>query len=209
MTALATYDRACALAYARQYWNRVASDGYIGGTFEKQSYRAVPADTAFVHDGDPSAPEHAALSDGTVIPWSALDDCTHFVSCCAGSPPGDSPGGGLPIPADFPGGPYGILGADRFVQTLVKRGLVEVLAVDDKANPGLERIAPGDLIGYMRASKGKYAHLAMYAGDGNIICHTYCRSDTSDCTWDHAYSLGATDDDWQWHLLRFTSPATP
>jgi hypothetical protein len=204
MTTLVTYDRDCALAYARRYWNIVASDGYIGGTFDEQPYRAVPADTAFVHDSDPTAPEHAALSDGSVIPWSALDDCTHFISCCVGCPPGGVTAGGLPIPADFPAGPYGILGADRFVQALVKKGFIEVITVEDKTRPGLDRIAPGDLIGYLRGSKGRYAHLAMYAGDENIICHTYCRSDAGDCTWDHAYSLGAADDDWQWHLLRFT-----
>jgi hypothetical protein len=199
-----TYDRTCALDYARTYWNRVASDGHIAGEFEKKAYVQVPADTVFVHDGGTDAPEHAALPDGTTLPWSALDDCTHFMSCCVGSPPGDTTAGGLPVPSDFPAGPYGILGAGRFVQMLVHHGWVEVIHVDDKDNPGLDRIAAGDIIAYYRLSKNDYAHLVLYAGDGNIVCHTYCRADAPECTWDHRYTLGAGNDDWVWRFLRFT-----
>jgi hypothetical protein len=200
-----TYDRDAALDYARRYWLRVASDGYIAGSFGAKPYLKVPDETVFVHDADtPTAPEHALLPDGTVIPWSALDDCTHFISCCVGAPPGDT-AGGLHLPADFPSGPYGILGASRCVETLIKRGYVEVLTVDDKASPGLDRIAPGDLIGYYRHSQNQYSHLTMYAGGDGIICHTYCRADTEDCTWDHLYSLGRDDDDFAWRLLRFTT----
>jgi hypothetical protein len=197
-----TYDRSSALAYARQYWLSLASDGYIAGEFDGKAYREVPAGTVFVHDDDPQAPEHALLPDGTTIPWSALDDCTHFMSCCVGSPPGGVAAGGLSIPSDFPTGPYGILGADRFVQALEKKGYVEVIPVADKSAPGLERIAPGDLIGYHLRSKKSYGHLVMYAGDGNIVCHTYCRSDDGACTWDHLYTLGKDLDDWEWRLLR-------
>jgi hypothetical protein len=197
-----SYDRNSALAYARQHWLCVASDGYIAGEFGGTAYREVPAGTVFVHDDNPYAPEHALLPDGTEIPWSALDDCTHFMSCCVGRPPGGVAAGGLSIPSDFGAGPYGILGADRFVRALVTRGLVEVIPVADKSDPGLERIAAGDLIGYHRRSKGTYTHMAMYAAEGNIVCHTYCRSDDSACTWDHLYSLGRDDDDWEWRLLR-------
>jgi hypothetical protein len=199
------YDRDAALSYARTYWNRPASDGYVAGKFGGKAFRQVPDGTVFVHvDDDTDAPEHALLPDGTLIPWSALDDCTHFMSCCTGSPPGGG-AGGLYIPSDFPvAGPYGILGANRFVQNLVQKGHVEVLPVADKANPGLERIAPGDLIGYHQESVGLYAHLVMYAGDGNIVCHSYCRSDAAECTWDHSYALGADNGDWQWRLLRVT-----
>jgi hypothetical protein len=199
-----TYDRTCALDYARTYWLTVASDGYIAGKFDGKAYRQVPPETGFVHDDDRSAPEHALLPDGTVIPWSALDDCTHFISCCVGSPHG-ARAGGLHVPSDFPSGPYGILGAGRFVESLVKRGLCEVITVADKSNPGLDRIAPGDIIAYYRASEHDYAHLALYAGDGNIICHTYCRSDAPECTWDHRYTLGIDNDDWQWRLLKIVA----
>ena len=201
-----TYDRTCALDYARTYWSCVTSDGYIAGSFDGKAYRQVPAETVFVHDGDHAAPEHALLPDGTVIPWSALDDCTHFISCVLGRPPGAEASGGLAIPSDFPTGPYGILGAGRFVRALEKKGFIEMIPVADKKNPGLERIAPGDLIGYYRASQRDYGHLALYAGGENILCHTYCRADTEDCTWDHRYSLGIDDDDWQWRLLRVIVP---
>jgi hypothetical protein len=197
-----SYDRAAALDYARTYWSTVASDGYIAGSFDGKAYRPVPAGTRFVHDDAPASPEHALLPDGTVIPWSALDDCTHFLSCVVGRPPGATSSGGLLIPPDFPSGPYGILGAGRFVRTLVERGDLEVIPVEDKRDPGLARIAAGDLIGFYRASQRDYGHLALYAGDENIVCHTYCRADVEDCTWDHRYSLGLDDDDWQWRLLR-------
>jgi hypothetical protein len=195
-----SYDRDAALAYARQHWLSVASDGYIAGNFGAKPYVQVPPETVFVHD-DGGASEHALLPDGTVIPWSALDDCTHFLCCVIGEPPGAA-SGGLALPSDFPSGPYGILGADRFAQTIVKRGYVEVLTVADKTDPGLDRIAAGDIIGYHKASTGKYAHMALYAGDGNIICHSYCRADDPACTWDHQYTLGRDDDDWEWRLLR-------
>ena len=137
-----TYDRTCALDYARTYWSCVTSDGYVAGSFDGKAYRQVPADTVFVHGDDPSAPEQALLPDGTTIPWSALDDCTHFMSCILGRPPGADCSGGLSIPADFPSGPYGILGAGRFVQMLVKKGWVEVIPVADKKNPCLLYTSP-------------------------------------------------------------------
>ena len=194
------YDRDAALAYARKHWLSVASDGYIAGELGPRPYVQVPPETVFVHE-DGGASEHALLPDGTVIPWSKLDDCTHFISCVIGQPPGGV-AGGLSLPSDFPSGPYGILGADRFAQALIKRGYVEVIPVADKSDAGLARIAPGDLIGYHKKSAGSYAHMVLYAGDDNIICHTYCRSDDPACTWDHQYTLGLANDDWEWRLLR-------
>ena len=202
-----TYDRAAALAWARAHWDRPCADGYVAGEFGAQSYRKVPDGTRFVHDAGLDGPEHALLPDGTAIPWSQLDDCTHFISSCLGRPPGGG-GGGLPVPCDFSApGPYGILGADRFVRKLVARRLVEVIPVSDKNAPGLERIAPGDLVGYFRVEKSRYGHLALYLGDGKIACHTYCRSDDATCTWDNRFDLGRNEPDWQWHLLRVTAPS--
>jgi hypothetical protein len=191
------YDRDAALSYARQYWLTPASDGYIAGAFDHQPFMKVPDGTVFVHDTDPGPSEHALLPDGTVIGWKPLDDCTHFISCVVGEP-----GGGLAVPRDFPSGPYGILGADRFVHALLNHGLVEVIPVADKSAPGLDRIAPGDILGYFRRSRSSYAHLVLYAGDENIICHTYCRSDDPACTWDHGYALGHDNADWEWRLIR-------
>jgi hypothetical protein len=195
------YDRDAALAYARAHWNRPADDGFVAGEFAGKDFIVAPDDARFVHDfaGDrPLASEHLLLPDGTRWEWAALDDCTHFISCCLGEP-----GGGLTLPRDFADGPYGILGADRLTRHLIEAELVEPFAVADKRAPGLERIAPGDLVGYSSRQRGRFVHLAIYLGDGRIACHTYCRSDDPACTWDNVFSLGADDDNWRWTLLRF------
>src|SRR6266496_4114870 len=103
------YDRQAALAYARAFWNRPADDGY---------------GARFVHDFDDGfalGTEHLLLPDGRRWEWSALDDCTHFMSCCLGAP-----AGGLELPSEL-GEPYGIVGADRLVRHLVRANLVEVI----------------------------------------------------------------------------------
>src|SRR6266508_734355 len=139
------YDRQAALAYARAFWNRPADDGYVAGEFAGRDYLAVPDGARFVHDFDDGfalGTEHLLLPDGRRWEWSALDDCTHFMSCCLGAP-----AGGLELPSEL-GEPYGIVGADRLVRHLVRANLVEVIPVADKRAPPLERIAAGDLVGY-------------------------------------------------------------
>src|SRR3954471_21434707 len=155
------YDRAAALAYARAYWNRPADDGYVAGEFAGRDYLAVPDGARFVHDFDgdrPRGSEHLLLADGSRWEWSALDDCTHFMSCCVGAP-----GGGLELPSEL-GEPYGIVGADRLVRHLGSHDLIEVIPVADKKNPPLDRITPGDLVGYYSRPRSRYVHLAMYLG---------------------------------------------
>ena len=193
------YDRAAALAYARQYWNRPTDDGYVAGEFAGRDYLAVPDGAQFVHDFDGTRPrgsKHLLLPDGQRWEWSALDDCTHFMSCCLGAP-----AGGLELPSEL-GEPYGIVGADRLVRHLVRHDLVELIEVADKRAPPVERIAPGDLFGYYSRPRSRYVHLAMYLGEGRIAGHTYCRSDDPACTWDNAFTLGDDDDGWRWSLLR-------
>jgi hypothetical protein len=108
------------------------------------------------------------------------------------------------VHSDYGGsdGPYGTLGADRLVRALVERGMADKLPVADKRAPQLERIQPGDLIGYYSRQRQRYGHLVLYLGDGKIGCHTYCRSDLPECTWDNQYTLGLDDDDYEWSLLR-------
>src|SRR5690349_19504889 len=82
------YDRTKALSYARKYWTKACSDGYIG-IGAAPNYRQVPSGTTFVRTMDN---EQARLPDGTLI--GGLDDCAHFLSCCLGQEPHE-PGGGL------------------------------------------------------------------------------------------------------------------
>jgi hypothetical protein len=195
------YDRDAALAYARAHWDRPCDDGFVAGEFFGRDWLAVRDGARFVHDYDENVPlprEHLLLPDGNRWEWKTLDDCTHFMSCCVGRPRG-----GLDLPRDFNDGPYGIVGADRLYHALDNARLIEALPVTDKGDPRLDRIAPGDLIGYYSRPRGRYVHLAMYAGEERILCHTYCRSGAPECTWDNRFDLGAGDDDWGWTLLRF------
>ena len=89
------------------------------------------------------------------------------------------------------------------MRAIIERKYVEVIKVADKKDPGIDRIAAGDLIGYFKRNGNDYAHVAMYAGDGAILCHTYCRSDLEECTWDNQFTLGLDNDMWEWRLLRF------
>jgi hypothetical protein len=205
-----SFNREAALQYGRSFWNRVCSDEYVAGSFAENiadelqplaAYQRVPRDTRFVHEFSNPAKEHAILPDGAKIPWARLDDCSHFVSCCIGAPPG-SAAGGLTLPADFPAGPYGILSATRLVSHLRSSAVASVISVRDKTNPHLERIRPGDLIAYYNKDAGRFAHMAMYAGNGKIVCHTYCRSDDAACTWDNEYSLGFDQPQIEWYLIK-------
>lgn len=201
------YDRAAALAYARRHWNVVCSDSFIA-TGTGRGFRKVPAGTAFVHEFDAAGAsrrrEHALLPDGSRVEWEELDDCTHYISCCIGRPPGDT-GGGLPLPSvqlgRYPNAPYGIVRVATIVEHLKDRRWVEVVARDTTEREHVQALGPGDLIAY-KNRRGRYAHLALYLGGGKIGCHTYCRFDDPACTWDNDWDLGAGQG-WTWTFLRF------
>jgi hypothetical protein len=195
------YDRDKAVAYARKFWDKPCSDGFIMVDSSK-FFERVPAATKFVHDVMPSGTadrEHALLPDGTTIGWSLLDDCTHFISCCTGQPPGEE-AGGLKIRlmwGEAPANPYGISRVHSLVDYLLARAderkftKVEraMIIGDEKTDQDLsDHLEPGDLIAYWNGSD--YTHLAMYLGDNNIASHTYSRSDLAECTWDHVWDLG-------------------
>jgi len=195
------YDRDKAVAYARKFWNRPCNDGFIMVDSSK-FFERVPAGAKFVHDAMPSGTadrEHALLPDGTTIGWSLLDDCTHFISCCIGQPPGEE-AGGLKIRlmwGEGPANPYGISRVRSLVDYLLARAderkfaKVERATIigDEKTDQDLpDGMAAGDLIAYWNGSD--YTHLAIYLGDNNIASHTYSRSDSADCTWDHVWDLG-------------------
>lgn len=198
------YDRAAAVAYAAYYWNRHCSDGYVAvkkkGT---PPYREVEPGKPFLNAGDDrdEAAEHAV--EGR-IPWSDLDDCAHFVSCCIGRPydaakvrpllvanpglrPADAPrsqAGGLNVRSvEGLGTPwvYGIVGAPTLVAFLSRPGIGVVTArLQPALDPALEtavrQLQPGDVIA-MANERKSYTHVMFYSGDGKIACHTKCRRD--------------------------------
>lgn len=173
------YNRAAALAYARAYWTKATSDGYIGS--KKDKYYAVDKGTVFVRQIENGLfkDESAQLPNGTSYSSDVLDDCAHFLSCCIGNPPGGT-GGGLTIAHDFPTGPYGILGADRLFTFLDKKGYLQLVGVKTTDETLLDQLEAGDLIFYWDGRR--YHHAAMYMADAKqrISCHTYCRSDQVD-----------------------------
>jgi hypothetical protein len=100
------YDRDAALVYARKYWNRVCSDGYVCVNYnskfvqekrKKNPRKPVPGFAPGQHK--PYRPDvrfERVFEDETVkerieLPGHKgfiyeLDDCTHFISCCIGKP---------------------------------------------------------------------------------------------------------------------------
>jgi hypothetical protein len=171
------YDRAKALDYARGRWCRVSSDNYIGVVAPGETYRKVHPDTVFKRStGNQAVTEVAEEPNGTVHPWSDLDDCAHFISNCIGAP-----AGGLTVGRDYPSGPYGILGADRLFADLRARGHIELTAEKTTDSGLLATISEGDLIFYWSNQLGRYQHVALFMGlsGKRITCHTYCRSDVN------------------------------
>jgi len=155
------YNRDKAVAYARKFWNRPYNDGFIMVDSSK-FFERVPAGTKFVHDAMPGGTadqEHALLPDGTTIGWSFLDDCTHFISCCIGQPPGEE-AGGLKIRlmwGEGPANPYGISRVRSLVDYLLARAderkfaKVERATIvgDEKTDLDLpDGMEAGDLIAY-------------------------------------------------------------
>lgn len=187
------------MAYARKYWNRICSDGFIAQSPTPQGgYKKLDLGTIFVHDVDGlSHSEHALSPDGTIIPWKPIDDCTHFLSCCVGAEPGEH-GGGLHVPGlerlGTPGRvPYGIVGAPTFARFLKGVPAVSAIEIDADDTTTIDRARPGDVIAakVSRGSSFAYEHFMLYLGDGKIACHTYARCDAGGDGWTDAW-----DNDW-------------
>jgi hypothetical protein len=173
------YNRAQALAFARQYWNLACPDLYIG-TGASPFLLQVPAGTSFQRNATgPNAPEVAVKPDGSTIPFSQMDDCAHFISSCLGTPPNAS-AGGLNISSDFAVA-YGIFGAQRLFNYLNTQGAINVIGTNlshDDAAAQLSSLNAGDLIFYAPQG-GSIHHSGLFLGSPsqNIACHTYCRAD--------------------------------
>src|SRR6266498_486869 len=94
------------------------------------------------------------------MPGLDLDDCTHFISCCIGTPPPKGMrAGGLRIP-DVQGlgtpnlVPYGIISAPVLVKFLTEAG---------------------DIVVYKSRENSGASHMALHLGGGTVACHTSCR----------------------------------
>ena len=132
------YDRAAAVTYAKTFVKRHCSDGYVAVRMKATApYREVQPGHPFNFlDENRQKTENERTTDlrGQPVPFSILNDCTHYTSCCIGRPydalrlspmlarkPDLSranaprlPGGGLNVPTlEGHGAPwlYGIVGA--------------------------------------------------------------------------------------------------
>jgi len=176
------YNRAAALAYARAYWTKVCTDDYVA---IKQSpfFKKLDSTAVFLRTTVTDfTTEVARPSSGPDIPLRDLEDCTHFISCCLGSPPGGT-GGGIPIISDF-NTIYGRISTDRLYKDLVNQGRVTIVAEKmtfAQAAESIHSLQVGDLIFYFDTPRNRYGHSAIYlSGSGKrIACHTYCRGDAN------------------------------
>lgn len=207
-----TYDRSAAVAYARKFAKKPCSDGFImldesntKVTFRGMPVAKVPADANIVRDGgDQDHVENAdgspfKLSDGTNLTFREMDDCTHFISCCIGQPPGDT-GGGIEVPTNMWGdpkdnNPYGISRVQSLINFLENKKLVDVVAEKTTDTTKISGLDAGDLIAYFNPGKGRFTHLALYLGGGKIAAHTISRLDED-------WNLGELEG-FQWTLLHF------
>jgi hypothetical protein len=194
------YNRNAAIDYARRHWNIPCNDNFIALHGDPVK---VSVGTKFVHEfnpeGQPLPREHALKPDGTRIEWEDLNDCTHYISCCIGQPPGDTAGG---IPITFrqhgspPTDPYGITRVSTMVDYLLGRmpkrptKYADIIGTEKTNSNLIKNLDPGDLIAYLNIKKGIYSHLTLYLGNDKIACHTYCRFDDPACTWDKNWALG-------------------
>jgi hypothetical protein len=203
------YDRSAAIAYAGKYWNVPCNDQFIALSGARPFVK-VPGGTKFVHDfassSGSSDQEHAVTPGGDRIEWANLDDCTHFISCCIGEPPGET-GGGIPITykqmGSPPTAPYGIVRVSTMVDYLLGRlprrpTNYAALIGDEKTKDDrlIGHLQPGDLVAYWNIARGRYSHLTLYLGSRKIACHSYCRSNDPACTWDNNWDLGRGTHSW-------------
>ena len=195
------YDRGAAMAYAKAFWDRHCSDGYVAvkkrGT---PPYREVEPGEQFL-DAGVDGKEAAIHATEGQIPWADLDDCAHFVSCCVGRPydttqirpmlqtnpglkPADAPrvpAGGLNVRSTEGVGSqwvYGIVGAPRLVSFLGQPAIGTVTArrlpaLDPRLEAAVDLLQRGDVIAM--ANERDYTHVVLYNGDRGVLCHTRCR----------------------------------
>jgi V8-like Glu-specific endopeptidase len=193
------YDRAKAVDYARNFAFKPCSDGFImldatrtAVTLRGMPTVRVPSDAKIVATSANSDRLENAdgsifkLSDGTDLTFELMDDCTHFISCCIGTPPGAT-AGGLKIRRQWGSGtenPYGIsrVGGDPgdppgLIDVIKNNKLAVEVATRTDDPSKIALLEPGDLIAYFLVGKNIFTHLAIYLGDEKIATHTISRVD--------------------------------
>lgn len=203
------YDRVAAMEYARAFWNRHCSDGYVAVNEKKKPpYREVEPGRFFLDFGQGDR-EKTVDTEGTEVAHSILDDCSHFVSCCIGRPfdalrnraeqernpslkTQDAfrlPAGGVNVRSNEQhGNPwlYGIVGAPAIVRFLSDPRIGRVFATkvegtDPKLREAVKRLQPGDVIA--EVANIEYSHILLYDGNDHVIAHTRCRDGNRDSHW--------------------------
>jgi hypothetical protein len=205
------YDREAAVKYAEDFAFHVCSDGFmmladdVGVKYRGMPAVKMPADASIVNDS--SSTEHVekadgspfTLSNGTAMTNKEMDDCTHFISCCIGRPPGGK-GGGIRVPTTMWGdpkedNPYGITRVPTMLAFLTTGKIVEKVA-DKTSDPAeISKLSKGDIIAYSHPTLG-YTHLGLYLGNNKISSHTISRFGKN-------WKLGAPDNGFTWTLLHF------
>jgi hypothetical protein len=155
-SAVTTYNRTAAVAYANANWNKVVSDGYFW----------INGSTAnFYGAGQPVPVNVAGEASGIG------DDCAHYVSSCIGTP-----AGGLTIPSRA--GTYGEPGAARLDELLVGNSLGGYGSTYKYGQlvSSISQLTPGDVIGYDWTGSGGGSmsgidHTVMYVGNNLVDCH--------------------------------------
>jgi hypothetical protein len=228
-----TYDRDAAVEYARQFWNHVCSDGFIcldtsavarcTGKPTGDPFVAAVKGTRFeVKAGSPPTESVVAPFGDVQLGAGCLDDATHFVSCCIGTPPRPSgaaglavtgtttfavaSGGGLKLPSSpkFPKAPYGVTDATQLAGVLEAAPGVRPLAKKSSDRHLPAAVRNGDVIVYSR--NGRYTHAAIFANLPHIATHSVSRSPESTVVssdWDYVADL---DPAFRWSIYHFLTP---
>lgn len=164
------YDRAAAVRYALEYWDRVCHDGCFAVRNRADGGPAVV-------QAEPGSPIRAA--DELVPQGAGEGDCAHFASCCLGAP-----AGGLALGVQDAPPAYGLVSAPSLVRFLTRGRRARVLPGPDGAevlsDPDAARrlvrdgILPGDLVAYVNATGIR--HLAIFVGEGEALGTVACHS---------------------------------
>ena len=196
------YDRTAALRYARKYWNKPASDNKVD---THSGLKKVPEDSIFKpklnEDGTIILNDELWDKDGNLIfGVDTATDCTHFICCCVGIPPGDMAGG---IPDIYGKTNYQGYFLDTFIKGRKNKFKIgKIIAEISKDSSFINQLSPGDIIIYNRNKKPE--HMALLGNDEQIICHTYMRTDEilPEKTWSCNWDLGSDDPDWSWTFVK-------
>src|SRR4051812_48821914 len=159
-SAVTTYNRTAAVAYANANWNKVVTDGYFW----------INGSTANFYGAGAAVPVNVAGEASGIG-----DDCAHYVSSCIGSPTGAT-AGGLIIPNRA--GTYGEPGAARLDELLVgnSSGGYGSTYKYGQLVSSISQLTPGDVIGYDWTGSGGGSmsgidHTVIYIGNNLVDCH--------------------------------------